>query len=101
MPIGWQKKLGKNKNKYYRAFKWRKNCDEFRNKNPDKIRRLILIDSAGIYHNDITITLKRTVFKIIAKAGKRILDNPSAKKLLYKVIREDDYERADKTMKKQ
>lgn len=69
-------------------------------KHPDKIKNLILIDSAGIYHNEFSIALKRSVFKIIAKAGKKILNNGSARKLLYKMVGEGDYENANKNMKK-
>src|SRR3990167_9589850 len=42
-------------------------------KYPGKVAKLILIDSAGIYHNDIFIKIKRGGFFILAKIGKKII----------------------------
>ena len=39
----------------------------FTNLFPEKVEKLILIDSAGIYHNELPIKIKRIVFKTIAK----------------------------------
>lgn len=66
----------------------------FAYKYPEKISHLILIDSAGIYHNELPIRLKRLVFKILAKIGKKITSSETLKKALYKLSREDDYKNA-------
>lgn len=63
-------------------------------KYPDKLRYLILIDSAGIYHNEFPIRFKRFVFGIIAKLGKKITKSEKLRALLYKVTRESDYKDA-------
>ena len=44
----------------------------FASKHPDKVRNLILIDSAGIYHNDLYIRIKRFVFGKDTFISKRI-----------------------------
>lgn len=63
-------------------------------KYPQKIKHLILIDSAGIYHNELPIRLKRFVFKNIAKIGRKITTSEKLRKFLYKLSRESDYEKA-------
>lgn len=63
-------------------------------KYPDKIKRIILIDSAGIYHNDFPIKLKRFVFKAASKIGRKITKSETLRKFLYKLSRESDYEKA-------
>ena len=63
-------------------------------KYPQKIKHLILIDSAGIYHNELPIRLKRFVFKNIARFGRKITKSESLRKFLYKLSRESDYEKA-------
>lgn len=72
----------------------------FQAKYPEKVAKLILIDSAGIYHNELPIRLKRTIFKALAKIGKSIFKSETLKKLLYKVVRERDYQDATKAQKK-
>ncbi len=66
----------------------------FAAKYPNKISKLILIDSAGIYHNDLLIRLKRMLFKAIAKFGKKITNSGTLRKALYKFTREEDYKNA-------
>lgn len=61
---------------------------------PERVEKLILIDSAGIYHKTIYINFKRNIFKIIAKLGKKITNSPTLRKILYKIARESDYEKA-------
>ena len=74
----------------------------FTNLYPQKVEKLILIDSAGIYHNELPLKIKRIVFKTIAKIGAqalgraRLLDRRGGirqmvRNLLYKVARESDY----------
>lgn len=63
----------------------------FANSYPEKIKKLILIDSAGIYHNELPLKIKRIVFKTIAKIGKKLSSSKKFKNLLYKFARESDY----------
>lgn len=67
---------------------------------PEKVSKLVLIDSAGIYHNDISLKLKRLVFKTIAKAGKKITKSKFLETLLYKAAREKDYKESSPLVKK-
>lgn len=66
----------------------------------NKLEQLILIDSAGIYHNEWPIRLKRFGFKIITGIGKKITSSARARKFIYKLARESDYEKASPLMKK-
>jgi non-heme chloroperoxidase len=67
----------------------------------DKVENLILIDSAGIYHDDILIRLKRTVFGFLAKSGRKFLSSSEkAREILYFFTRERDYRDASKIMRK-
>lgn len=69
-------------------------------KNPEKVRRLILIDSAGIYHKHFSIRAKRFLFKSAAKAGKKMRRFGILEDLLYKLARSSDYKIANPVMKK-
>ena len=69
-------------------------------KHPDKLQKLILIDSAGIFHNELPIRLKRLLFKNISKVGKKFTKSDTLRKILYKFAREGDYENASANMKK-
>lgn len=66
----------------------------FAAKYPEKIKHLILIDSAGIYHDELPIRLKRFIFQSLAGVGKKFTKSDSLRKLLYKLARENDYEKA-------
>ena len=68
-------------------------------KYPQKLDRLILIDSAGVFHNDPVIRTKRLVFKSISKMGKKLISSEKLRDLLYKVVRESDYKNADPAMR--
>lgn len=74
----------------------------FTNLFPQKVEKLILIDSAGIYHNELPLRIKKIVFKTIAKIGKKLTSSKTMKNLLYKFARESDYkdlnENAKQTM---
>lgn len=69
-------------------------------KYPNKLEKLILIDSAGIFHNELPIKFKRIIFKNISKVGKRLTKSDILRKILYKFAREGDYEKASENMKK-
>lgn len=66
----------------------------FSEKYPQKVSKLVLIDSAGIYHNELPIRLKKFVFKSLAKIGKKITSSEKLKIILYKLAREGDYKNA-------
>lgn len=68
-------------------------------KYPHKVKQLLLLDAAGIYHNDIKIRTKRAVFKNLARAGKTVKNVPLLRKGLYKLARETDYRDAPEHMR--
>lgn len=69
-------------------------------KYPEKISNLILIDSAGIYHNELPLALKRVIFKTLAKFGAQTLGRVHLlRNLLYKMAGESDYKNANSNMK--
>jgi pimeloyl-ACP methyl ester carboxylesterase len=63
-------------------------------KYPNKVKQLILIDSTGIYHNELSIRLKRFIFASAAKVGKKLTSSVAMRKFLYKLARAYDYENA-------
>ena len=71
----------------------------FAAKYPDRLKQLILIDSAGVYHNELQIRLKRLLFRIVAKLGKKITSSEKLRSILYKVARETDYKDATPQMR--
>lgn len=71
----------------------------FAQKFPLRVEHLFLIDSAGIYHDDLFSKLKRGSFRLAAKIGKRFTQSPVARSLLYKFARESDYQNASPIMK--
>lgn len=71
----------------------------FTHQYPEKVEKLILIDSAGIYHNELSLKIKRAVFKSLAKIGKKLTSSKTVKNLLYKLARESDYRDLDKNTK--
>ncbi len=72
----------------------------FANLYPEKIDKLILLDSSGIYHNELPLRIKRFIFKTIAKLGKNLTSSSSLKNLLYKAARESDYKDLEENIKK-
>lgn len=68
-------------------------------KYPEKVSKLILIDSAGIYHNELPLALKRVIFKTLAKTGKAFKKISFLRNILYKIIGESDYNNATENMK--
>lgn len=71
----------------------------FTNLYPEKVEKLILIDSAGIYHRELPLRIKRLIFKAIAKVGKKLTSSKTMKDLLYKFARESDYKDLDENTK--
>lgn len=66
---------------------------------PHRIEQLFLIDSAGVYHDDLYSKIKRGSFRLAAKIGKKITNSAIARKILYKAARESDYTQANPIMK--
>lgn len=64
-------------------------------KYPEKVSQLILINSAGVYHNEISIRLKKFIFGTVAKIGKNIKDIRVVRSIFYKFVKEHDYEKAN------
>lgn len=67
--------------------------------NPRKLSGLVLINSAGIFHNEPLLRLKRFVFRILSKTGKKIGLFKKFNWVLYKLAREHDYEKANPNMR--
>jgi len=68
-------------------------------KYPQTLRLLVLIDSAGIYHNQLPIRLKRYMFRTIAKLGKKFTTSEMLRSLLYKMAQERDYRAASPVLR--
>jgi pimeloyl-ACP methyl ester carboxylesterase len=58
---------------------------------PEKVDRLILVDSSGMLDTSLAKTLKRGIFKTLAKTGKMLTQSPSLRRWLYRLTRETDY----------
>jgi len=58
---------------------------------PAKIEKLILVDSSGLIDTSLFKTMKRFVFKAIAKTGKTIIKSARFRRLLHRFARETDY----------
>lgn len=67
----------------------------FAAKYPQYVSKLILIDSAGIYHKEFFLQLKRLLFKGAAKIGKRLTGSDKLRNILYKLAGESDYKNAN------
>ncbi len=71
----------------------------FAAKYPEKVERLILLDSAGIPSTGLR-ALKRRIFKVVAKAGRSVTEAEWLRKLIYKLARVNDYSDATPEMKR-
>jgi 3-oxoadipate enol-lactonase len=71
----------------------------FATQHSNRLQHLVLVDSAGIFHNEPTLRLKRTVFGTAAKLGKRLTSSGGLRRLLYRVARARDYEEAPPHMR--
>jgi len=67
----------------------------FEVQNPNRVKKLILIDSSGIKPSSVAARLKRFSFRAAAKIGKKITQNRGARHLLYRLAREQDYLKTD------
>lgn len=66
---------------------------------PHLVSKLILIDSAGIIDKSTVKIVKRLVFKTVARLGKPIFNHDFFRNVLYKLAREKDYLKANKTLR--
>lgn len=71
----------------------------FASRYPQKLSHLVLVDSAGVYHDEFLLRLKRATFGAAAKIGKRLSSSPKLRKVLYRVARAHDYEQASPQMR--
>lgn len=72
----------------------------FTAKYPDKVSCLILIDSAGIINRNIKTRIKKLVFAAISKIGSPFKTQTALKTLMYKLVGEQDYNKASPILKK-
>jgi pimeloyl-ACP methyl ester carboxylesterase len=72
----------------------------FENTYPGRIKKLILIDAAGVPHEQASSRLKLSVLKVISKLGKPLKHIPLVKKAFYRLIGAQDYLQAPSNMKK-
>ncbi|MEK7571307.1 MAG: alpha/beta hydrolase [Patescibacteria group bacterium] len=72
----------------------------FAAKYPEKVAQLVLIDSAGLYHKELLLQIKRAVFQTIAKIGRKLHKSDHLRYLLYRFARENDYYRANPAVRK-
>ncbi len=68
-------------------------------RNHSKIKQLILVDSAGVYHDEALLRLKRWTLGNAAAIGKKVLPVKPAREALYKVIGAKDYYQAPPNMR--
>ncbi|HCR81057.1 MAG: Alpha/beta hydrolase fold protein [Candidatus Pacebacteria bacterium GW2011_GWB1_47_8] len=66
---------------------------------PNRVNRLILIDSSGIIDPAISKILKRSVFKLAAKVGRAVTKSTKLRQLLYTLARETDYYEANEAQR--
>jgi pimeloyl-ACP methyl ester carboxylesterase len=68
-------------------------------KKPHRIAELVLMDAAGIVHNEMPLRLKRALFGTLAKAGRKFTSRVFLRKLFHKIILAHDYARAPENMR--
>lgn len=69
-------------------------------KYPELVERLILINSAGIYHNELPVRLKRWAFGTLARLGKKLTPFKGVRNAFYGLARVSDYKDAAPQMRK-
>lgn len=67
----------------------------FAARNPERVQKLILVDSSGIIDRALPKVVKRAVFRSVAAVGKQLFPSETLKKLLYRFAREKDYVQAN------
>jgi pimeloyl-ACP methyl ester carboxylesterase len=71
----------------------------FVQKYPGRLAQLILIDSAGIPHERGAVGLKLTVLRGLSRLGKPLRQIPGFRKVLYRLLKAQDYNQAPANMK--
>ncbi len=71
----------------------------FTAQHPDRVEKLILVDSAGLRLVNWPAQLKRAVFWTLAQIGKRLTSSKRARHWLYALAREKDYLQASPVMR--
>lgn len=71
----------------------------FTSQYPENVEKLILIDSAGIYHDELNLRIKRFFYNKVAKIGQKLFPSQSLRNMLYKIIGEGDYKDANPLQK--
>ena len=66
---------------------------------PGKLRHMILMSSAGVYHDDTPTSLKRRLLKPVAKLLRPVARGP-LRRILYRIIGASDYGNAKPNMRK-
>jgi pimeloyl-ACP methyl ester carboxylesterase len=69
-------------------------------RHPGRIQQLILMDSAGVAHQELRSQAKLATLRGLSKLGKPLTKVPYARKLVYKVIGAQDYRNAPPNMKR-
>lgn len=72
----------------------------YASKYPQKLAHLILIDSAGILHDELHVKLRLLFWSTFVRIGKRITSSAILKNLLYRLLGENDYNTATPQAKK-
>jgi pimeloyl-ACP methyl ester carboxylesterase len=67
----------------------------FSSRYPGSVKRLILIDSAGLPRTELSYRLKRGLFRSLAKLGKPLSSIKPLRRFLYKLAGASDYHNAD------
>ncbi len=68
-------------------------------KKPAALKKLILIDAAGIVHSEASLQAKRKIFAGLSKVGKPLSKIPFLSKIYYRLIGANDYGRATANMR--
>lgn len=66
---------------------------------PERMDKLVLIASSGLRERDPKAVLKRVVFSLVAKLGKKLTSSEQLRSVLYKLAREKDYLSASPVMR--
>lgn len=67
-------------------------------KYPGSFKHLVLLNSAGVYDRPGRVSMKRRVFRVLAKALAPLKHVPYAKKIVYRLLK-SDYNQAPENMK--
>ena len=66
---------------------------------PGRVDKLILVSSSGLREHTLRVQLKRKVFSLAAKLGKKLTSSNQLRGVLYKLAREKDYLSASPVMR--